>query len=472
MSPSAILLIYPVITVQNNFNKIQYNHIPIPSLFAVPSLTSYKISGMRKFFFLLFVLLCGLQISSWSQSKDELESQRKQIQQEIEELRKSQSTIKKNKKESLGQLARIRNLIKKRDAVIETINRQVRLINDDIHTNNREIARLKNELDTLKAQYAKTIEYAYKNRSSYDMLNFIFSAVSFNDAIKRITYLKAYREYRGKQVDNIHQTQLLLAQKNQTLAENKNLKTQTLAVQSQQMQKLEEEKKQKDAVVSKLKLKERELDKQLTSKRKLENNIKNSIAAIIKREIMEAEKAERAKREAAAKAAGGSKPVAAASTSSRAANKLENTPEVTAVSVGFENNRRKLPWPVSKGDITGPFGRHKIEGTRLFEDNIGVYIQTNIGAPVKAVYEGTVSSVHSFGAVSAVTIRHGKYLTTYYNLIGITVNKDQEIKLGQVLGKAAESEDEDGIGKVLFVVTVVVGNNPKYLNPEDWIKPR
>ncbi|HRP55966.1 peptidoglycan DD-metalloendopeptidase family protein [Agriterribacter sp.] len=428
---------------------------------------------MRKFFFLLFVLLCGLQISSWSQSKDELESQRKQIQQEIEELRKSQNTIQKNKKESLGQLARIRNLIKKRDAVIETINRQVRMINDDINKNNREIERLKNELDTLKAQYAKTIEYAYKNRSSYDMLNFIFSAVSFNDAIKRIAYLKAYREYRGEQVDNIHQTQLLLSQKNQALAENKNLKTQTLAVQSQQMQKLEEEKKQKDAVVSRLKLREKELNKQLTSKRKLETNIKNSIAAIIKREIMEAEKAERARREAAAKAAGGSKPVAAAaSTSSRAANKLENTPEVTAVSVGFENNRRKLPWPVGRGDITGPFGRHKIEGTRLYEDNIGVYIQTNIGAPVKAVYEGTVSSVHSFGAVSAVTIRHGKYLTTYYNLTGITVNKDEEIKLGQVLGKAAESEDEDGIGKVLFVVTVVVGNNPKYLNPEDWIKPR
>ena len=434
---------------------------------------SYKISGMRKFFFLLFVLLCGLQISSWSQSKDELESQRKQIQQEIEDLRKSQSAIKKNKKESLGQLARIRNLIKKRDAVIETINRQVQLINDDIHTNNREIARLKNELDTLKAQYARTIEYAYKNRSSYDMLNFIFSAVSFNDAIKRVAYLKAYREYRGKQVDNIYQTQTLLAQKNQTLAANKSLKTQTLSEQSQQMKKLEEEKKQKNAVVSKLKLKEKELDKQLTSKRKLENNIRSSIAAIIRREIMEAEKAEKAKRDAAAKAAGTTKVAAPiASTSSRAASKLENTPEVTAVSVGFENNRRKLPWPVAKGDITGPFGRHKIEGTRLYEDNIGVYIQTNIGAPVKAVYEGTVSSVHSFGAVSAVTIRHGKYLTTYYNLTGISVNKDQDIKLGQVIGKAAESEDEDGIGKVLFVVTVVVGNNPKYLNPEDWIKPR
>ncbi|MCO5239758.1 MAG: peptidoglycan DD-metalloendopeptidase family protein [Chitinophagaceae bacterium] len=431
---------------------------------------------MRKFFPLLFLFFCGFYtISSQAQSKAELENQRKQIQQEIEDLRKSQSTIRKSKKEGLDQLARIKNLIRKRDAIIETINRQVRLINNDIETNDREIARLKNELDTLKVQYAKTIEYAYKNRTSYDMLNFIFSAVSFNDAIKRVAYLKAYREYRGKQVDNIYQTQTLLAQKNQTLAANKTLKTQTLAEQSQQMKKLEDEKKQKDAVVSQLKLKEQELDKQLASKRKLENNIRNSIAAIIRREIMEAEKAEKAKREAAAKAAGGTVKAAtpaASSTSTRAANKLENTPEVTAVSVGFENNRRKLPWPVAKGDITGPFGRHKIEGTRLYEDNIGIYIQTPIGASVKAVYEGTVSSVHSFGPVSAVTIRHGKYLTTYYNLTGINVSKDQEVKLGQEIGKAAESEDEDGIGKVLFVVTVVVGNSPKYLNPEDWIKPR
>ncbi len=432
---------------------------------------------MYKFLFIIILLVGGSLVSPLQaqQTKDDLENQRKEIQKEIEDLRKSQLSVKKNKQESLGQLARIRNLIRKRDAIINNINRQVHLINNDINNNNQEIDRLKNELDTLKAQYAKTIEYAYKNRSNYDMLNFIFSAVNFNDVIKRIAYLKAYREYREKQVENIYHTQLLLAQKNETLAGNKALKSKTLEEQGKQMKKLEDEKKQKDAVVSQLKLKEKELDKQLSSKRKLENNIRNSIAAIIRREIMEAEKAEKAKRDAAAKA-GGTATVAAttpgSATATRAASKLENTPEVTAVSVGFENNRRKLPWPVSRGNITGQFGRHKIEGTSLFEDNIGVYIQTNIGEAVKSVFEGIVSSVHNFGAVSAVTIRHGKYLTTYYNLTSIAVQKNQEIKLGQILGKAAESEDEDGIGKVLFVVTVVVGNNPKYLNPEEWIKSR
>lgn len=428
---------------------------------------------MRRFAFVVLILILGSAVQA-QQSKEELEKERKEIQREIEELRQSQSSVKKDKKESLAQLKRVQSLIRKRDAIIATINKQMQLIDNDIFSNNREIYRLTKEIDTLKVQYAKTIEYAYKNRSSYDMLNFIFSAVSFNDAIKRIAYLKSYREYRGTQVENINKTQTLLAQKNQTLSDNKTLKTKTLTEQSQQMKKLEEEKKEKDAVVSKLKAKETELDKQLTSKRKLENNIKNSIAAIIKREIMEAEKAAKAKREAAAKAAGANKTAATTTKTAgtRAASKLEDTPEVTAVSVGFENNRRKLPWPVSKGTITGRFGRNRIEDTKLYEDNIGVYIQTDIGAAVKAVYEGTVSSVHNFGEGSAITIRHGKYLTTYYNLTGVSVSKDQEVKLGQVIGKAGESEDEDGIGKVLFVVTMVVGSNPKYLNPEEWIKPR
>ncbi len=412
-----------------------------------------------------------------SQSKDELESQRKQIQKEIDDLRQSQKSVKKSKKESLDQLARVRNLIRKRDAIIETINRQVRLIDEDIFTNNREIYRLTKELDTLKIQYAKTIEYAYKNRSNYDMLNFIFSAVSFNDAIKRVTYLKSYRDYREKQVDNINRTHILLAQKNQSLTDNKNLKAKTLTEQSAEMKKLENEKREKNAILSTIKTKEKELEKQLTAKTKLENNIKSSIAAIIRREIMAAEKAEKAKRAAAAKANTANKTSGSTASEStvaktRSSSTLENTPEVTAVSMGFENNRRKLPWPVSKGEITGQFGKRRIEGTSLFEDNIGIYIQTDIGSSVKAVYEGSVSSVHNFGDVSAITIRHGKYLTTYYNLIGITVTKGQEVKLGQVIGKSAESEDEDGIGKILFVVNVVAGDKPKYLNPEDWIKPR
>ena len=75
------------------------------------------------------------------------------------------------------------------------------------------------------------------------MLNFLFSAVSFNDAIRRVQYLKSYRGYREEQVANIKKTQSLLEQKINTLAENKKEKSKVLMEQTKEMKTLEEEKK-------------------------------------------------------------------------------------------------------------------------------------------------------------------------------------------------------------------------------------
>jgi hypothetical protein len=52
------------------------------------------------------------------------------------------------------------------------------------------------------------------------------------------------------------------------------------------------------------------------------------------------------------------------------------------------------------------------------------------------------------------------------------VAKNQEVKLGQNLGAAAESDDNDGRGEILFVVTVVNGSTSKFLDPEQWLKSR
>ena len=77
------------------------------------------------------------------------------------------------------------------------------MLDDSIFLSNVEITRLRKQLDTLKQQYARSVVYAYKNKSTYDYLNFIFSSSNFNDALKRIAYLKSYRNYREEQVANI-----------------------------------------------------------------------------------------------------------------------------------------------------------------------------------------------------------------------------------------------------------------------------
>ena len=417
------------------------------------------------FILLLFVALDGL-----AQSREDLEKKRREIQQEIASLQEAQSTISKDKKASVSQLKLIERKLKSRYAVINNLNDEMDLIDNTIFSNNREIYRLQKQLDTLKQQYAKTIEYSYKNRSSYDMLNFIFTATSFNDAVKRATYLKSYRKYRDEQVGNINRTQKELAQRIEMLTANKQEKGKVLEEQNKQKIILEGEQKEKNQFVSKLKAREKEIEKEVAAKKKVERSLQNSIAAIIKREIEAARrKAEEEARKLASSTAAKpaeKAPVAGPTSTAtvRKANILENTPEVTKVSVGFENNRGNLPWPVDKGTITSSFGRQRIEGTKIDEDNSGITIQTLSGAPVKAVFEGVVTTVYDVAGSQTVTIKHGKYFTTYFNLSTVSVAKGAKVSMGQAIGKAAENFDGDG--EILFMLN----EEMRFVNPEIWLK--
>jgi septal ring factor EnvC (AmiA/AmiB activator) len=406
------------------------------------------------------------------QTKEELEKRRREIQQEIASLQKAQSDISKDKKASLSELKLLERKLRNRYAVIDNLNDEMRLIDNTIFNNNREVYRLEKQLDTLKQQYARTIEYAYKNRSNYDMLNFIFTATSFNDAVKRATYLKSYRKYRHEQVDNINRTQKEIANRISLLTQNKQEKSKVIEEQNEQKELLESEKKEKNQFVTQLKTREKEIEKEVAAKKKVERSLQNSIAAIIKREIEAAKrKAEEDARKAAAAnvAAPAAKPSATTSTVASAApvrktNVLENTPEVTKVSVGFENNRGNLPWPVDKATITSSFGRQRIEGTKIEEDNGGITIQTVSGASVKAVFEGVVTTVYDVAGSQTVTIKHGKYFTTYFNMSSVSVSKGAKVTMGQVIGRAGENFD--GEGEIVFMVNEEL----RFVNPELWLK--
>ena len=445
---------------------------------------------------LLFIACMLASTTLCAQTKEEMERRRYQIQAEIEELQRQQKALTKDKKASIGQLNLVQARLQKRYAVIESINSELRLIDDNIYANNREIYRLQRQIDTLRDHYARTIEYSYKNRSSYDMLNFIFTSSSFNDAMRRVAYLKSYRDYRENQVMQIERTRNELKKRIGQLSQNKERRSMALEEQNKQKSILEEEKKEKAGVVTQIKAREKDIASQLSAKKKTEQALRNSIAIIVRREIEDARRkaaAEEARRReeelrraeanriAAAKAAGNStsgtpSPTAAAkpapapesakSTPVRKETVLESTPEVTRVSVGFENNRRNLPWPLDVGTVTSGFGKRAIEGTRLVEDNMGITIATREGASVKAVFEGVVSSVFNVAGSQAVTIKHGKYFTTYYNLSVVGVAKGARVSMGQPIGKAGTNDYGDG--EIIFVVNV----EKDFVDPMNWLKAR
>lgn len=437
---------------------------------------------MMKKSLVLLAFVIGLTNTLPAQSdKAQLERERQEIQNEMRQLQGMYDKVKGQKSKSLGQLNMLKKKISLQERYMNSINRELKMIDDDIYLSNLEIYRLQRQVDTLKAQYARTVVYAYKNRTSYDYVNFIFSATSFNDAIRRVAYLKSYRAYREKQVNTILETQALITKRQQQQLGRKQQKSQALQSQVKERTELDVQRKEKDAVVSQLKSQENDLKKQLAAKRKRDRDIKNAIDAIVKREIAKA--AEEAKKKAAAEAAEAkknevattSKPATTTTTTTvatkpaptRTESYLNLNASDVALNSKFELNKGKIPWPVDNGLVLIDFGPYYVEGFKDIRDNNpGITIGTpNVGVPVKAVFDGEVASVHNYGDGALVVIRHGKYFTSYSNLGAVNVSKGAVVKTGQVIGRAGENEDGAG-GMVNFVLMIETKN----VNPKAWLR--
>jgi septal ring factor EnvC (AmiA/AmiB activator) len=439
---------------------------------------------MFKRLFSLLVLVSALACSASGQTKEELQKKEQELQKEIADLNRSLNETQNNKKLSLKQLAIIKKKINKREELVNSINRQVRQMDETIFLNERDIYRLRKELDTLKVKYSKSIVFAYKNRSSYEYLNFLFSAGSFNDAIKRITYLKSYRQNRETQASTIIKSDQLLQEKIQTLSVNKKERLGTLQTQSEQLKVLQADKKEQDQVVNDLKGKEKELGRQISDKERQRQKMQAAIKAVINRAIEDAKKAaakkalEDAKKPAdatvknttpATKSPANNEPITgvAGTGRDRTYTPLESTPEGREMSINFENNKARLPWPVATGVVTAHFGIEKIPGTKLTRKTDGIEISLPVGTAVRSVADGKVIFAGEVDGEPAVILQHGKYFTSYSNLSSLSVSKDQEVKAGSMLGKSGISIDGEGI-----LIFSIMNDKTVQQNPESWLKPR
>lgn len=437
---------------------------------------------------LAFVLFLAVQLSVTAQQPNEraeLERKKRETQKEIDILTNQYNEIKKNKKASLGQLAVIQRKLELRNKIIGDINKQVNVISQNINNSYKEMRRLQKDLDTLKMNYAQNVVYAYKNRSNYDFLNFLFSASDFNDAIRRISYMRAYRNYRSQQLDAIVKTEKLYKEKIVELTNNKKEKTAVLGEQTKEMGELVKDKNEQAAVVDEIKKKEKEINKTLAAKKKQAQQLQASITAVINREIANARK------EAAAKAkaeeakikeeAKNNTTVNAPNTNTAVTNKpavvkkeetkkpasyLEYNKEDIALGASFESNKGRLPFPVDNGYISGNFGTNTVPGTSVKYQQDFITITSPVGTSVKACFDGEVMSVYDVGGMTAVTIKHGKYFTTYSNLASATVSKGQQVKTGQLIGRVGENLDGDG------ELNFILARELQFINPTGWLRSR
>jgi septal ring factor EnvC (AmiA/AmiB activator) len=259
---------------------------------------------MRLLFIILLALYPAQSLFAQQSTRGELEKRRNSLLNEIAETQQQLENTKKDKKATLSQLKALNAKLQARQKLIDNINTELDKIDGDIHMSAAEIEKLNKNLDILRARYAQSMRYAYKHRTNQNMMAFLFSANDFNDALRRMSYLKKYRDYRKNQAEDIRKTQSKLSSKIGELNVQKTKKGNLLKAEESQKNVIQEEKKQTDLVANELKGREKELMAQIQQNQRTAKKLEASIKAQIAKEIELARKKaeEEARKRAAAEA--------------------------------------------------------------------------------------------------------------------------------------------------------------------------
>ena len=360
----------------------------------------------------------------------------------------------------MSQVAILNKKISYRNELIRTVNQQITTVDDEIGTVAHNVDSLEQRMEDLKEYYRQLLYYAYKNQSGYSRLSFIFSAGDFNQAYKRMKYLRQLGEYRVHQRDLIQQTQNSLNGKKKELERVKTDKVQLLTAQKKEKATLDKEKKEQVVMIKNLSAAEKRLKANLAEKQRQAAKLDRMIEDVIRKEI------------AAAKAAAKKKETSTLTSDAKkgnipSASVLTMTPEALKLSNDFANNRGKLPWPVEQGVISSSYGRHAHPiWKEVIVNNSGIDISSSRDAKVRAIFAGRVTKVLLIVNKYAVIIQHGEYFTVYSNLKDVNVKTDDLVTTKQVIGKV--NTDEEDKSEVHFEIW----KGSSKMDPELWIASR
>jgi septal ring factor EnvC (AmiA/AmiB activator) len=406
-------------------------------------------------------------VASKAKDRKQLELERSKAQKQIETTKKILRQTQDKKKQSVAVLRTLQTQIGLRKKIINQLGKELDGIENEIASQRSELIILNREIRQLKTQYASLIYNGYKSRNARNRLQFVFSADNFNQVIKRMNYLKKLVEYREKQLELIKRKLDENTERVGLLVETKNEKLMLISNRESERKDLETDEKTENELYGELRKQEKDLIKELREKEALARKLDDAIKKAIEEEIRKAREAE-LKRKKAEEIRKKKEDVEREKKNLPPKKEIPMVEIDKALSVKFNENISNLPWPVKTGFISQSFGRHQHPTMRnITTENNGVNINTTEGTNATAVFDGVVTAIVKIpGLFNTVLVKHGAYFTVYSNLEEVNVSKDQEVKVGHILGKIHTSEE----GKTELHFEVWNGNVKQ--DPESWLRKK
>jgi septal ring factor EnvC (AmiA/AmiB activator) len=385
---------------------------------------------------LILMLASGFFAVAQKKSKSELQKEKQKNVARIKEVEKILQETSAKRKNTLGELSALNQRIVEQQNLINAIRGEISVLNKEIRENNDIIQVLDEDLRKLKKEYAAMLFAAQKASNSTTRLTFLFSSRSFDQLAMRLRYMEQYGETRKLQAELIGKVQDELGDQVKQIENKREEKNLLLKEGENENQSLASLKKQQFNLVKALEKEEKQLKRDLEKTKKALAVLDRKINDIIKEEM---------EREALA---------------------LKSSKSVSvALSSSFEENKNKLPWPVSTGFISQRFGRQNhpvLKG--IITQNDGVNIQTKQNEKVKSVFDGEVRSVAFIPTFGYTTIiNHGEYYSVYTGLKEVYVKTGQKVSTNQEIGQIISNND--GISELRFQIR----KQFTPLDPQAWL---
>lgn len=399
---------------------------------------SFRLSNHRPFYvlFLLCLLLAAGGLSA--QSPEALKAKRQRLQKELRQTNQRLEATRARRGAALGQANLLRQQIEQRTELLELLRTEVARNASRLHRDSTVVVSLTDDLTRMGSEYGSALRAANRARLSQGWLTFLLSARGFNDAFRRVVYLRRYREYRRRQGVVIQQTRSSLNDRMMTLAAQRSEQDSLLYAAEDQAGTLREELAIQTVIVDKLSSSEKQLLTTIGQQQEQSERLNREIREAISREIAREERR---------------------ITADKKAGVVSARPD--AIGATISTRKGKLGWPV-RGQIVRKFGSQPhpdVPSVKI--ENSGIDIDAGPNESIEAVFAGEVISLREIpGLRTVIMLRHGGYYTVYSNVDHVRVQLGDRVQAGDQLGLT-------GMTGAALHFELWKGKTP--LNPASWL---
>ena len=320
------------------------------------------------------------------EEKARIEEQRriiKELEQKIEQDEKRISSIKKDKSTAQQRVTSITRQINSRNQLLNRTEREIGHIESDITRNDSLITSTKRQIDYERERYAEMVREAYRNHQQNNYVTYILASESFSDAARRIANIRAVASLRATRLQRIDSLNSALTRQQTTLAERRKELGEV-----QRKAEVQRDKLRGDVASAKQTMKQLSSREQAALRAKMEREEQLDVA------ISELRKLTKGNTEGAS----------------------------------FSRKTSNLNLPVVGGSV------------RKYKGNMAEIVGER-GATVRSIYDGKVVDVrrNRISGKYDVFVAHGEYITSYANLVAVSVEKNSKVAKNGRLGVIGSS---------------------------------